>query len=152
MTHNMNTQTFCVVIHRKENVSTYTVCIWACWQQICFDDTVLELLFQVAPRLTLICVCVYLCIYTFISVWDSRCILCLLIRLGDLPVAVDHLYQQPEGQEHQQHIHHYLREERCGVLTGCGAQRTAGDIYYSAHILRLNVSVLEQKRLIHSHV
>lgn len=50
--------------------------------------------------------------------WLIRCILRLLIRLGDLPVAVDHLYQQPEGQEHQQHIHHDLRVERCGVLYG----------------------------------
>lgn len=50
--------------------------------------------------------------------WLIRCVLRLFIRLGDLPVAVDHLYQQPEGQEHQQHIHHDLRVDRCGVLSG----------------------------------
>lgn len=38
----------------------------------------------------------------------SRIILSLVIRFGDLPVAVDHLHQQPEGEEHQEHIHHNL--------------------------------------------
>lgn len=66
----------------------------------------------------------------FVSASDSvsvhsRCVLRLLIGLGDLPVAVDHFYQQPEGQEHQQHIHHDLRVERRGVCAGCGAQTTA---------------------------
>lgn len=68
-----------------------------------------------------------------IAVGHSRWILCLLIRLGDLPVAVDHLHQQPEGQKHQQHIHHDLRVERRGVFTGCQAQTnntTAGRIDY----------------------
>lgn len=62
---------------------------------------------------------------------DSRRVLRLLIRLGDLPVAVDHLYQQPEGQEHQQHIHHDLRVEGCGVFAGCGAQ-TRKNVLFSA--------------------
>lgn len=61
---------------------------------------------------------------------DSPRILRLLIRLGDLPVAVDHLHQQPAGQEHEQHIHHDLGVERRGVSAGCRAQtitRGAGD-------------------------
>lgn len=65
----------------------------------------------------------------------SRCVLRLLIRLGDLPVAIDHLYQQPEGQEHQQHIHHDLRVERRGVCAGCGAQTTAKKhVLFSMHL------------------
>lgn len=61
---------------------------------------------------------------------DSPRILRLLIGLGDLPVAVDHLHQQPAGQEHEQHIHHDLGVERRGVFAGCRAQtitRGAGE-------------------------
>lgn len=38
----------------------------------------------------------------------SRTVLHLLVRFGDLSIAVDHLNQQPEGEEHQQNIHHDL--------------------------------------------
>lgn len=61
---------------------------------------------------------------------NSPRILQLLIGLRDLPVAVDHLHQQPAGQEDEQHIHHDLGVERRGVFGGCGAQaitRRAGD-------------------------
>lgn len=67
------------------------------------------------------------------TVLDSRRILRLLIRLGDLPVAVHHLHEQPAGQEDEQHVHHDLRVERGGVFTGCGAQTITGGVY-SAHV------------------
>lgn len=52
-----------------------------------------------------------------------RRVLRLLVRPGDLPVAVDHLHQQPGGQEHQQDVHGDLGVERRGVLAGCGAEK-----------------------------
>lgn len=57
---------------------------------------------------------------------NSPRILQLLIGLGDLPVAVDHLHQQPAGQEDEQHIHHDLWVECRGVFGGCGAQAITG--------------------------
>lgn len=69
---------------------------------------------------------------------NSPRILRLLIGLGDLPVAVDHLHQQPAGQEDEQHIHHDLGVERRGVFSGCRAQtitRRVGD-----NVLFSNVS------------
>lgn len=82
---------------------------------------------QLQLQLYLIRLCLCVCVFGP----DSRRVLRLLIRLGDLPVAVDHLYQQPEGQEHQQHIHHDLRVEGCGVFAGCGAQ-TRKNVLFSA--------------------
>ena len=84
-------------------------------------------------RLKLMCDCVCL----RVAVGDSRCVLHLLVRFGDLPVAVDHFYQQPQGQAHQQHIHHDPRVERRRVVSGCGEQ-TATDMYYSICIRPLN--------------
>ncbi len=129
-TQNKNTVLCCLVSHREVSTDMFldmlTIGLFS-------GHTVFKLAFSVVPLLALIRVCVWLCICTFL--WDSRCVLRLLVRLGDLPVAVDHLYQQPEGQEHQQHIHHDLRVERCGVLTDCGAQTTARNMHYSVCIL-----------------
>lgn len=50
----------------------------------------------------------------------------LLVWPGDLPVAVDHLHQQPGGQEHQQDVHGDLGVEGRGVWAGCGAQKQQG--------------------------
>lgn len=72
---------------------------------------------------------------------NSPRILRLLIGLGDLPVAVDHLHHQPAGQEDEQHIHHDLGVERRGVFGGCRAQtitRRAGDnVLFSNVVQRL---------------
>lgn len=54
----------------------------------------------------------------------------LLVWPGDLPVAVDHLHQQPGGQEHQQDVHRDLRVERRGVWAGCGAQKQQGHVLF----------------------
>lgn len=95
--------------------------------QVSAEDTQrFNLLSSRIPALTYLCVSV--CGFVHLAVWDSRCVLRLLIRLWDLPVAVDHFYQQPEGQEHEQHIHHDLRVDCCGVCSGCGVQTAAGDI------------------------
>lgn len=49
----------------------------------------------------------------------SRGVLGLLVWLGDLPVAVYHLHQEPAGEEDQQDIHHDLWVQGSGVVTGC---------------------------------
>lgn len=88
------------------------------------------------------------CALSLLLVGNSPRILRLLIGLGDLAVAVDHLHQQPAGQEHQQHVHHDLRVERRGVIAGCRAQtitkRAADNVLFS------NVLLLSEKLLFFS--
>lgn len=48
-----------------------------------------------------------------------RALLGGLFSLGDLPVAVDHLDEQPQGEEDQEDVHHDLGDDGGEVLSGC---------------------------------
>lgn len=48
-----------------------------------------------------------------------RIFLCSLLCLRDFPVAIDHFYQQPQGEEDQQNIHHNFRDDWGEVFSSC---------------------------------